>query len=102
MSSIAVVPNHDPGGPPKLQKFFKNYPKSFPCLLNQTHLIQIISSLVETPRPEMGVSDNGEMQNVQYWGASRNMVGTTDLYQKGGQKLEIKRIFELNVWSIAY
>ncbi len=27
------------------------------------------------PRPELGVSDKGEMQNVQCWGASRNMVG---------------------------
>ncbi len=31
----------------------------FPCLLNQTHLIQIISSLVENTRPEMGVSERG-------------------------------------------
>ncbi len=41
----------------------------FPCLLNQTHLIQIISSLVETPRPEMGLSDKGEMHNLQCWGS---------------------------------
>ncbi len=47
----------------------------FPCHLNQTHLIQNISSLVETPRPELGVSDKGEMQNVQCWGASRNVIG---------------------------
>ncbi len=47
----------------------------FPCLPSQTHLIQIISSLVETPRPEMGVSEKGEMQNVHCWGASRNVVG---------------------------
>ncbi len=29
----------------------------FACLLNQPHLIQVINSLVETPRPEMNVSD---------------------------------------------
>ncbi len=56
----AVVPNLVPGG------------------LNQTQLIQIISSLAETPRPELGVSDKGEMQTVQWWGwggGSRNVVG---------------------------
>ncbi len=47
----------------------------FPCHLNQTHLIQIIISLVETPRPEMGVPDKGEMQNVQCCRASMNVVG---------------------------
>ncbi len=40
----------------------------FPCHLNQTHPIQIISSLVETLRPKLGVSDKGEMQNVPCWG----------------------------------
>ncbi len=34
------------------------YSPCFPCHLNQTHLIQIISSLVETPRPELGVRQN--------------------------------------------
>ncbi len=47
----------------------------FPCHLNQTHLIQILSSLVVTPRPELGVSDKGEMQNVRCWRASRNVDG---------------------------
>ncbi len=45
------------------------------CLLYQSHLIQLISSLVATPRPEMGVSDKGDMQNVQCWGGSRNVFG---------------------------
>lgn len=40
----------------------------------QTRLIEIISSLVEIPRPEMGVSDKEKLQNVQFWGA-RNMIG---------------------------
>uniref|UniRef100_A0A672LDT6 Sodium/nucleoside cotransporter 1-like n=1 Tax=Sinocyclocheilus grahami TaxID=75366 RepID=A0A672LDT6_SINGR len=39
------------------------------------HLIQVISSLVETSRPETGVSEKGDMQNVQCWGASRTRVG---------------------------
>lgn len=34
----------------------------------------VISSLVENPKPEMGLSDKGDMQNVQCWGHSRNMV----------------------------
>ncbi len=38
-------------------------------------LIQLISSLVATPRPEMGVSGKGDMQNVQCWGGSRNVFG---------------------------
>ncbi len=45
----------------------------FACLLYKSHLIQLISSLVATPRPEMGVSDKGDMQNVQCWGGSRNV-----------------------------
>lgn len=46
----------------------------FTCLLNQKHLIQVLSSLVETPGPEIGMSDKGAMQNVQCWGDSMNMV----------------------------
>ncbi len=45
------------------------------CLLYQSHLFQLISSLVATPRPEMGVSDKGDMQNVQCWGGSRIVFG---------------------------
>ncbi len=33
-----------------------------------SHLIQLISSLVETARPEVGVSDKGDIQNVQCCG----------------------------------
>ncbi len=33
----------------------------FSCLLYQSHSIQL-SSLVATPRPEMGVSDKGDVQ----------------------------------------
>ncbi len=49
----------------------------FPCHLNQTHLIQIISSIVETTRPELGVSDKEEMPNVQCWGPPGTCLGTT-------------------------
>ncbi len=49
----------------------------FPCHLNQTHLIQIIISLVETPRSELGVSVKGEMQNVQCGGPPGTWLGTT-------------------------
>ncbi len=50
--SRSVVPNHVPGG-----------------LLNQTHLIQIIRSLLHIPSDYIFcVSDKGEMQNVQnHW-----------------------------------
>ncbi len=61
----AVVPN--PG--PDLEA---PWPARFACLLNQTHLIQVISSLVEIPRPEIGMSEKGD---VQCWGASRTRVG---------------------------
>ncbi len=70
ISSMAGVPNHVPGGPNTA---------CFPCPLNQTHLIQIISSLVETPRPELGVSDKGEMQNVG--GPPGTWLGTTVLWE---------------------
>ncbi len=46
----------------------------FTCLLNQAHMIQVTYSLVETHRLEMGVSDKGDMQNVQCWGSFRNVV----------------------------
>lgn len=35
------------------------------CLPNQTHLIQLISSLVKTPRPQMGASDKKDIQDAQ-------------------------------------
>ncbi len=40
-------------------------PAHFVCLPYLTHLIQLISSLVETARHDLGVSDKGEIQNVQ-------------------------------------
>ncbi len=61
-----MVPNLVPGGPSTLHVFHVTLIK---------HLIRIISSLVETPRPELGVSDKGEIQTVQCWGASRNVDG---------------------------
>ncbi len=45
----------------------------FVCLPNQTHLIQLISGLEETPGPEM-VSEKRDIQNVQCWGAPRTRV----------------------------
>lgn len=42
---------------------------------HQTHLIQLISSLVKTPRPEIDGSDRKDVQNVYCWCASRNHVG---------------------------
>jgi len=55
----------------------------FPCLLDQTHLIQIISSLAETPRPEMGVSDKGDMQNIS--NIPGTWLGTTALGYSSGK-----------------
>ncbi len=59
------------------------------CLLYQSHLIQLISSLVATPRPEMGVPDKGDMQNVQCWGGSRNVFRNpwVILYRISGRRV---------------
>jgi len=38
-----------------------------------------MSSLVETARPEMGVIDEGDIQNVQGWWYSRTGLRTTEL-----------------------
>ncbi len=54
-------------------------PAHFACLPYQTHLIQLICSLVETARPELGVSDKGDIQNVQGRGACRTGLKTTAL-----------------------
>ncbi len=52
-------------------------PAHFVCLPYQTHLIQLISSLVETTSPESGVYDKGDIQNVQGRGACRTGLKTT-------------------------
>ncbi len=44
-----------------------------------SHLIQLISSLVETEKTELGVSDKGDIQNVQGRGACRTGLKTTAL-----------------------
>ncbi len=54
-------------------------PAYFVCLPYQTHLIQLISSLVETARHELGVSDKGDIQNMQGRGACRTGLKTTVL-----------------------
>ncbi len=51
----------------------------FACQFNQIHLIQVISSLVEIPSPNMGVSDKGDMQNVQCWGAPGTWLWNNDI-----------------------
>ncbi len=58
-TSKAVFLNPGPVCPPTLHIL---------CLPNQTHLIQLRSSLEETPGPEIGVSGKGDIQNVQCWG----------------------------------
>lgn len=57
----SVSLNHVPGGPLALHIY-----------LNQTCLIQIISS--ETDRPVMSVTDKGDIQNLQCWWCSRIVV----------------------------
>ncbi len=57
-------------------------PAHFVCLPYLTHLIPLISSLVETARHELGVSDKGlkgDIQNVQGRGSSRTGLGSTAL-----------------------
>lgn len=46
----------------------------FRCHPNKTHLIQLISSSVQTLRPKIGVSDKGDIKNVHCWGNSRTRV----------------------------
>ncbi len=54
-------------------------PAPFVCLPFLTHLIPLISSLVETARTKLGVSDKRDIQNVQGRGSSRTALGTTVL-----------------------
>ncbi len=61
----AVFIKPGPGCPPALHIL---------CLHNQTQLVQLMSSLEETPGCEMGVSDKGDIHNVQCGGAPRNWV----------------------------
>ncbi len=53
----AMVPKHVPGAPTILHIFNDS-------LLNQTHLIQVIVSLVESRIPAVSVSDKEDMQKV--------------------------------------
>ncbi len=46
-------------------------------------MIQLISSLVKTIINKLGVSDKGDIQNVQAWGSSRTCLKTTDLDDGG-------------------
>lgn len=52
-------------------------PKHSLCHL--THLIPLISSLEEATRPEVGVTDKGD---VQFWGSSGKGLKTLDLDKK--------------------
>uniref|UniRef100_A0A8C1YE90 Ig-like domain-containing protein n=1 Tax=Cyprinus carpio TaxID=7962 RepID=A0A8C1YE90_CYPCA len=47
----------------------------FRCLPIHTHLIQLISSLGKTPRPQMCVSDKRDTRIVQCWGFFRTRIG---------------------------
>lgn len=40
----------------------------FVCFPHLTYLNQLISSLVEMARPDVGVSVKGDIQNMQCWG----------------------------------
>lgn len=46
-------------------------PPHLPHLPHLTHLIQL-SSLVQIARLELGLSDEGDIQNVQWWGGSKD------------------------------
>jgi len=47
------------------------------CLSNQTHPILHISSLVKTPRPQMGVPNKREVKNVRCWVTTGSELETT-------------------------
>ncbi len=49
----------------------------FVCLPHLTHLIQLISSLVESARLEMGVAYERDIQNVWWLGVPRTGLRTT-------------------------
>ena len=55
--------NHVPGWPPAL-----------PIFLVSSIKHTFISSLAETERPVMGVTDKGDIQGMQCWWSSRNVV----------------------------
>ncbi len=55
----------------------------FVCLPRLTHLIQLISSLVESARLEMGVAYERDIQNVWCLGVPRTGLRTTVLDDKG-------------------
>uniref|UniRef100_A0A8C1UDJ8 Tc1-like transposase DDE domain-containing protein n=1 Tax=Cyprinus carpio TaxID=7962 RepID=A0A8C1UDJ8_CYPCA len=54
-------------------------PALFVCLPYLTHLIPLISSLIETARTKLGMSALGDIQNVQGRGSSRTGLGSTAL-----------------------
>ena len=47
------------------------------CLPIQTHLIQLISSSVKTPRPQKCVSDKRDTKTMQCWGSPGPGLGNT-------------------------
>lgn len=77
----------------------------FACLLNQTHLIQVISSLLGTSR--IGVSEKGDVRNVQCWGASGIGVGnhwystvSVEVSQKCVKPIETCHVFTDIIFTI--
>ncbi len=54
----------------------------FVCLPHLTHLIQLISSLVESARLEMGVAYERDLQNVWWLGVPRTGLRTTGVGDK--------------------
>ncbi len=69
----------------RLEQWFSNLsfklpcPAPFVCFPYQTHLVKLISSLVETARPELGAFDKGDTQYMQGRGACRTGLKTTGL-----------------------
>ncbi len=73
--------------PLALEQVFQTCPGTayFVCLPDPTHLIQLTSSLVQTARLELGVSDKGDIQNVLYWGSgSKTLSDLNDLSELNG------------------
>lgn len=64
----------------------------FVCLHNQTDLIKLISSLVETPRPEMGLPYKADIQNMHCCG---NQGWETGLSVTNLRKTQTQEIFEI-------
>ncbi len=68
----------------------------FVCLPHLTHLIQLISSLVESARLEMGVTYERDIQNVWWLGVPRTGLRTTALHHDNNHSFKANSLLNLS------